>query len=268
VTGRRLALQALAALPSAAVAGSAGAAAVPVCTLVVDAATGATLRQDGQPDRRATPASTFKIPLALMGFDAGFLRDAHTPELPSRPGDAAWMPAWRQPIDPAAWMRHSVVWYSQRITQALGAARFARYVRDFGYGNADVSGDPGQANGLARSWIGSSLEITPAQQVAFLRRLVRGELPVSAHARAMTEALVDQGEQPNGWRVFGKTGGARSRGADAVQPTGWFVGWARRGDRTVVFARLTRGRPLAPGYPGPAARDALLGEFFAGRDGF
>jgi beta-lactamase class D len=76
--------------------------------------------------------------------------------LPFRPGDVDWQPAWRQPTDPAAWMRHSVVWYSQRISQALGAARFRRYVGDFGYGNADGSGDPGQANGLARSWIGSS----------------------------------------------------------------------------------------------------------------
>ncbi len=263
--GRRQALRALAAVPAAA-ASPAAAAAVTVCTLVVDAATGATLRQDGQPDQRATPASTFKIPLALMGFDAGFLRDAHDPVLPFRTGDADWLPAWRQATDPAAWMRHSVVWYSQRITQALGAPRFRRYVRDFGYGNADVSGDPGRGNGLARSWIGSSLAITPAEQVAFLRRLVRGELPVSAQARAMAEALVDQGEHPNGWRVFGKTGGARSRGAG--EPSGWFVGWARRGNRTVVFARLARGRPPAPAHPGPAARDAFLGEFFAGRDGF
>jgi beta-lactamase class D len=267
VTGRRLALRALAAIPAAA-AWPAAAASVPVCTLVVDAATGSTLHRDGNADQRATPASTFKIPLALMGYDAGFLRDARHPLLPFRPGDADWLPAWRQATDPAAWMRHSVVWYSQRITQALGAARFRRTVRDFGYGNADVSGDPGRGNGLTRSWIGSSLEITPAEQVAFLRRLVRGELPVSAHARAMTEALVDQGEQPNGWRVFGKTGSARSRGADAAQPAGWFVGWARRGERTVVFARLARGRPPAPAHPGPAARDAFLGEFFAGRDEF
>ncbi|CAH0274182.1 class D beta-lactamase [Roseomonas sp. CECT 9278] len=261
---RRLALHALAAIP-AAVARPAAATAVTVCTLVVDAATGATLRHQGAADQPATPASTFKIPLALMGFDAGVLRDAHDPVLSLRPGDADWLPEWRQPIDPAAWMRHSVVWYSQRITQALGAARFRRTVRDFGYGNADVSGDPGRGNGLARSWIGSSLEITPAGQVAFLRRLLRGELPVSGRARAMTEALVDQGEYPHGWRVFGKTGGARHRGA--AEPWGWFVGWARRGDRTVVFARLAHGRPPAPGSPGPAARDAFLGDVFDGLDG-
>jgi beta-lactamase class D len=260
-----MALRALAAVPAGA-AWPAAAAPVTVCTLVVDAAAGATLRREGQADQRATPASTFKIPLALMGFDAGFLRDAHDPALPFRPGDADWLPDWRQTADPAAWMRHSVIWYSRRITQALGGARFRRYVRDFGYGNADVSGDAGRGNGLTRSWIGSSLEITPAQQVAFLRRLVRGELPVSGHARAMTEALLDQGEQPNGWRVFGKTGSARSRGAE--EPSGWFVGWARRGERTVVFARLTRGRPPAPGFPGPAARDAFLGEIFARPNGF
>lgn len=259
--GRRLALGLLAAIPAA----RAAAEQVAVCTLIADAATGAVLRQDGRADLRATPASTFKIPLALMGFDAGFLRDAHHPALPFRPGYADWLPDWRQTTAPSAWMRHSVVWYSRQITQALGAARFQRYVRDFRYGNADVSGDPGRRNGLTRSWIGSSLEISPAEQVAFLRRLVRGELPVTDQARTMTETLLDQGVQPNGWRVFGKTGSARSRGADRAEPWGWFVGWARRDARTIVFVRLARGRPAAPAHPGPAARDAFLGEVFGDR---
>jgi beta-lactamase class D len=64
-----------------------------------------------------------------MGIDAGFLRGAPDPVLPFRPGDAGWLPAWRQADGPAAWMGHSVVWYAQRITQAPGAARLRRDVR-------------------------------------------------------------------------------------------------------------------------------------------
>jgi hypothetical protein len=47
-----------------------------ICTAVADAASGKTLKQEGACDTRATSASTFKIAISLMGFDAGFLAQA------------------------------------------------------------------------------------------------------------------------------------------------------------------------------------------------
>ena len=53
------------------------ASAATTCTLVIDAATNATLIRVGDRcDERLTPASTFKIPLSLIGFDSGILVDA------------------------------------------------------------------------------------------------------------------------------------------------------------------------------------------------
>ena len=93
-----------------------------LCTLIVDAETGATLREDGDCDSRVTPASTFKIPLAVMGYDAGILTDTRTPVMTYQAGDPDWGGAnWTRDTDPASWMRFSVVWYSQRITRRLGA---------------------------------------------------------------------------------------------------------------------------------------------------
>ena len=68
-----------------AIAAFASAAATPaladnVCTLLADASTGAILSQDGECDRRVPPASTFKIPIALMGYDAGYLKDENNAE--------------------------------------------------------------------------------------------------------------------------------------------------------------------------------------------
>ncbi|HXN83314.1 MAG TPA: penicillin-binding transpeptidase domain-containing protein [Myxococcales bacterium] len=57
-----------------------------VCTVVADAATGKILKQEGTCDKRVTAASTFKIAISLMGYDAGFLVDEHTPALPFRDG--------------------------------------------------------------------------------------------------------------------------------------------------------------------------------------
>lgn len=237
-----------------------------ICTIVVEAASGVVLRRDGDCARRVPPASTFKIPIALMGYDSGFLKDAATPRLPYRDGDPAWNPAWKSPTDPAKWMKESVVWYSQRVTNALGKDRFAAYVRAFGYGNQDSSGDPGKDNGLDRAWLTSSLAISPDEQIAFLRKLLARELPISAQAIDMTAALLDQGPRGDGWRVYGKTGSAPPRNADGTldptRPWGWFVGWAVKGERRVAFARLTQDTTRPPGPPGPAARDALLRDLF------
>lgn len=238
-----------------------------VCTAVADAATGEVLKQEGACETRATPASTFKIAISLMAFDAGFLKDVHTPALPFRQGYADWIPTWRSTTDPARWMAESVVWYSRLATEAIGKERFGRYVDAFDYGNRNVSGDPGRDNGLTDAWLSSSLEISPLEQLAFLRKVVRQEMPVSSHAYEMTRALVDVGSQPSGWHVYGKTGSAPSRNpdgsADFGRPWGWFVGWATQGERTVVFARLTRDtvRPAAPA--GRAAREAVLRDLFS-----
>lgn len=234
-----------------------------VCTVIADAHTGSVVMEQGDCRTRVTPASTFKIAISLMGYDAGFLKDDHAPTLPYRKGDVDWGGEnWRQPTDPARWMEYSVVWYSQRVTHAMGAQRFQKYARDFGYGNADVSGDAGQDNGLDRSWIASSLKISPVEQVGFLRKLVRRELPVQAHAFEMTNRIVVVNDLPNGWQVHGKTGSATPKppAANAGHAVGWFVGWMTKGDRTLVFARLTRDEGPTEGAAGIRAREAFLKE--------
>ncbi|MGN6143774.1 MAG: penicillin-binding transpeptidase domain-containing protein, partial [Mesorhizobium sp.] len=91
-----------------------------VCTILADAATGDRLVAEGDCDRRVTPASTFKIAIALMGYDDGFLKDEHSPKLPFRKGYPSWVAAWKADQDPTSWIANSVVWYSQQVTRHLG----------------------------------------------------------------------------------------------------------------------------------------------------
>lgn len=226
------------------------AAARTVCTLLEDADTGVVLRAEGDCATRVTPASTFKIALSLMGFDSGFLIDAHHPSLPFKAGYADWLPAWRQTTDTARWIQYSVVWYSQQVTAALGEKRFQAYADAFDYGDRDLSGDPGQHNGLTRSWIGSSLKISPLEQAAFLRKLVLGTLPVSQKALRLTAQITRLDTLINGYEIHGKTGSSN--------PHGWFVGWATKpGAHSLIFVRLTADEG---DYAGPKAREAMLKE--------
>lgn len=225
-----------------------------LCTAIADAGTGKVLLQRGDCSRRVTPASTFKIAIGLMGYDSGFLKDEHAPKLPFREGYLDWRDNWKEATDPTKWMRDSVVWYSQQITTSLGKDRFAAYTSLFQYGNADVSGDA-KTDGLTMSWISSSLRISPLEQLTFLGKMVNRQLGVSQHAYDMTAALTTFGRLPGGWDVNGKTG--------AASGYGWYVGWASRGPRALVFARLIQKDITQPKdiSVGVLARDGFIAEF-------
>jgi beta-lactamase class D len=212
-----------------------------LCTVLADGATGKILHQDGRCDQRLTPASTFKVALSLMGYDAGYLTDEHNPALPYRESYAATDPAWKTTVDPTSWITNSVVWYSQQLTIWLGRERLQRYLARFAYGNQDISGNPGMNDGLTQAWLDSSLRISPLEQVAFLHRLVARQLGVSPRAYDMTARITAVGKLSNGWDVHGKGGTGFQVKPDRVEPdlehqVGWFVGWATRGGRSVVFA--------------------------------
>lgn len=233
-----------------------------ICLLVADAETGARLIEEGECDRAVTPASTFKLPLALIGFDRGLLQDRDHPALDWQPGEPDWGgAAWTGTVTPESWLRESVVWYSQRLTRALGPEAFAGAVAALDYGNADVSGDPGFDNGLERAWISSSLVISGRQQADFLHRWLTRDLPLDGAAMAAVEALATRHEVA-GWVMHGKTGGAYPRRADRsfdrARGWGWYVGWAERAGRRLIVVRLAQDEARHAISPGLRSRDALF----------
>lgn len=238
-------------------------AAMPACTLVVEAVDGTVIERQGPDcDVPNSPASTFKVALALIGFDSGILESPQAPVWPFQDGYAAWRDAWKTDVGPTYWMAESVVWYSQELTRRLGAERFQAHIDRLQYGNRDLSGDPGKNNGLTRAWLSSSLKITPVEQVAFLRRILSGDLPVSADALADTKAVMTRPGPVAGWAVLGKTGSGFQPGPDG-QPDrnrqfGWYVGWAEKDGRAVVFVNLLKEDGPRPGPASFRARDAML----------
>lgn len=227
-------------------------AATATCTLMAEGSTDKTLKEEGDCNVSSAPMSTFKLAISLMGYDAGVLQDEHQPVWSFKVGYVDWREEWKQDINPAMWMSKSVVWYSQQITSKLGDSRFSKYMHQFKYGNEDVSG------GLTEAWLSSSLLISPRQQIAFLGRMVRRELGVSAHSYDMTANIAIYRKLENGWTVHGKMGAG---GYGKNGKVGWYVGWAEKGGRTVTFARQRLEDDDSSNGPiGPLARDPLLAE--------
>jgi len=207
------------------------------------------------------PASSFKLPLAVMGFDAGILSDPATPEWPYDASYGAVRRVDRQAHTPQSWMGESVLWYSRRLVHLLGAHGFARYVTAFGYGNVDVSGERGANNGLTHSWLNTSLLITPREQLSFVHRLINGNLPVAHSAIAKAMSITPSFAAAEGWVINGKTGTGYVRESDGKlgrRQYGWFIGWASAEQRApVVFAYLLVDDKSGLNAAGPRARDDL-----------
>ena len=188
---------------------------------------------------RYAPNSTFKIPLALMGYDAQILKNETHPQWPFKEGYDDFLATWKVPHNPATWMRDSCVWYSQVLTQKLGMNKFQYYVTRFEYGNLDVSGDKGKNNVLTHSWLSSSLQISPEEQIIFLQKLLDNKLSVSTKAHEMTKKIMYKEELFGGWKLYGKTGNGKQLDKNGLKTDlqhGWFVGWIEKDGEIIIFA--------------------------------
>ena len=235
------------------------------CMLVVEADSGKVLTKEGQGCAvRVSPASTFKLPLAVMGFESGILKSAHDPVWPYKSEYKAELEFWRHDTDAARWEDKSVVWFSRELTKKLGMKEFQKFTDDFDYGNRDLSGDKGKNNGLTHSWISSSLEISPEEQVIFLRKLLGKQLPVSAQTTEKTMSVLPIQKLENGWTVHGKTGSSVERNSkgkiDRSRQFGWYVGWAEKDGKQVVFARLNRNAERQKGGMGVPTKNETWAE--------
>ena len=173
---------------------------------------------------RLSPASTFKIPHALAALDAGVVSGPnHTFKWDGVPRAYE---SWRRDHTLASAMHNSVLWYFQRVAEKLGMTRERDYVRRFNYGNMDAS------SGLTTFWLGGSLQISPDEQLRFLRRLYVDRLPVSLRAMTTVKRILVQprdvivnatGQHPFAapWPadaiVSAKTGSASDREGKAVR---------------------------------------------------
>jgi beta-lactamase class D len=216
------------------------------CFLLFEAGKGEIRRKPSQVCKtRVTPASTFKIPHALIALDTGAV--AGPDEVIRWDGKGDWPESSRRDHTLASALRNSVVWYFQEVAKRVGEKQEASYLNKFDYGNRDSE------SGLTTFWLGGSLQITPEEQLAFLRRFYDGKLPVKFSSMSAVQAMLvqpqgvvvnSQGEQPfdapwpEGASVSAKTGSATDADGRSVR---WLVGRVRRDGHVYFFVSCVIG---------------------------
>jgi beta-lactamase class D len=105
------------------------------------------------------------------------------------------------------------------------------------------------------------LKISPREQIFFLEKILRGTLPVSEHAIAMTKKITFL-DVLNGWELHGKTGSGRLIHPDGTIDkelgSGWFIGWLEKNDRTIAFVMNLRDEVKTEGFASIRAKARAL----------
>lgn len=221
-------------------------AADPSCFLLLNLKSGKIEKEVGGEfcNERVFACSTFKIPLALMAFDRGILKDENSGF--KWDGKPRQLEAWNKDHTAASWIKDSVIWFSQTLTPALGMDTIKKYLAAFEYGNQDMSG------GLTEAWLSSSLKLSAHEQVRFWKKLWTGEVPVSKHALETTRKITQLEALPSGATLDGKTGS----GFAPDYRIGWFAGHLKNGDREYVFAYVMKDqrKPVSSSFAGGEAK--------------
>ena len=189
---------------------------------------------------RLSPASTYKIPHALIGLETGVITTTTVEKWDGVKHPQ--QPKWNLDHTVLSAMKPSVLWFFQRMAPKIGAERAHEWLQPFGYGNTDTSG------AVTQYWLNGTLRISPDEQLSFLRKFFDGVLPVN---KAYVDQLKTAMQQAPGtvenargveklnaaWRdgivLTSKTGATTIASGESVS---WLVGQLTVDRRDVVFA--------------------------------
>jgi beta-lactamase class D len=176
-------------------------------------------------DERVSPCSTFKILNSMIALDSKVVQDEN--ETIAWDGVVRTYPFWNTEHSMRSAIAVSTVWFYQELARRVGEKKMAEMVRAAEYGNMETS------KSLTDFWLGGgSLKISPNEQVDFVSKMVRNQLPFSLRSQSVVKEIMRL-EKRDGMTLSGKTGSCGG--------IGWFVGFIERDDTIKVFVFQIRG---------------------------
>ncbi|MCG8701734.1 MAG: hypothetical protein MI922_27020, partial [Bacteroidales bacterium] len=114
------------------------------------------------------PASTFKIPNALIALEEKVITD--TLQVIKWDGREHPVSQWNRDQTLKTAIKYSCVWAFVNIATQIETETYKKYIQKFRYGNQDIKG---LSN---RFWLQGKLRISANQQVEFLRKMYNYKL--------------------------------------------------------------------------------------------
>jgi beta-lactamase class D len=202
---------------------------------------------------KTAPASTFKVAHALIALETGVVTDPMA--LVPWDGTTYPNPAWEQAHSLDSAMKWSALWFYQRTARLIGRERMLAWLTRLHYGSDSYEGEQ------TMFWLNGDLAVSPVEQVDFISRFVRYELPAQRRhvdavkaaftmpAGAITNATGTHPfdlKWPSPLVVRAKTGNATVAG----ERVSWVVGHVESRNRGWVFVARVRGREVPSNQAG------------------
>lgn len=164
---------------------------------------------------RFSPASTSKIPHTLIALETNAVSGPD--EVFAWDGRERFVAGWNETQDFRTAFKRSTVWIYQTVTPRIGSDALGEWLGKFDYGNADT----GQPDRVTEYWLTGPLAISAQEQVMFLSRLARRQLPLKAETYAAAlPIMIEKAESSS--VMYTKTGRKSVPGETDI---GWYVGW-------------------------------------------
>jgi beta-lactamase class D len=183
------------------------------------------------PTRNTTaflPASTFKILNSLIALETKVISDEIS--VLTWDGIQRKLPAWNRDLNMREATRLSAYWFYQVLARRIGHERMQKWVTQVGYGNQKI----GSQADIDKFWLRGELRITPEQQIQFLRRFYKNDLPFSERSLSIVKDIIILEKTPD-YTIRGKTGWVGFD--DGLKPqVGWLVGYLEKGKDVYFFA--------------------------------
>lgn len=180
-------------------------------------------------EQEASPYSTFKIISTLAGLNKGVIQTEQSTMNYS--GEKYPSSEWNENLSLEKAFQTSCIWYFRQIIDEVGRDEIQSELIRLKYGNCDISEWDGSGinpmpdlNGF---WLGSSLKISPLEQVQVLKKIFEGESIYSDEHVGILKGIMAVSEDSR--KIYGKTGS----GPDGEA---WFVGFTEENDTKKYFA--------------------------------
>lgn len=170
------------------------------------------------------PASTFKIPHALIALEEKVIKD--TNEIIKWNGHEWPHKAWNQDQTLKTSMKYSCIWVYFGFAEKIGINKYYDYVNKFDYGNKNLTGPP------TRFWLAGQFRISANQQIDFLKTFFNYDLPASKKSIDFVKDIIIL-EQTDNYRFSGKTGGGRLSDREDIM---WLVGYVEKANEPYFYA--------------------------------
>jgi beta-lactamase class D len=204
-------------------------------------------------NRGTIPASTFKICNSLIALE----EKAIAPDTiiswdgKDKTFKGNVVKSWNADTNLESAFKNSTIWFYAELSKRIKRSTYARYLNKCGYGNLNL-GEKGDD-----FWNYGNMEISPKNQVEFLAKLYKEELPFDKKNMALVKSYMRMNTDGT-YGLSGKSGWGVKNGADI----GWLIGFLETHGEAYVYAtRITADSNKIPNDFGKLRAEITLEAF-------